>query len=220
MAEVDSVPADVPKLNQLARKLFGKKSPESEVTPVVKLESKDASDEPSPPQQTSSEPPSQQLDDRMEAPVDDSEDDDLVELLSKPSRTERKRLPRRHRGAVGAIRLNQSRRTSVYRKTPLFRLVNQIVRGEMKRQGVQFSRDSVAMIATVMENLMYRKAAPGQLISLSSGKSSLLRRHAALGIKLQRKPDMRQWSAADFRECDAWLEKSQFRNTELDVEND
>jgi len=31
---------------------------------------------------------------------------------------------------------------------------------------------------------------------------------------------MRQWNTADFQECDEWLERSQFRGTEIDVDQE
>jgi hypothetical protein len=202
--------SETPKLNQLASELFAKHAKERKPPAKTETETKDEVKESVP------EP--------MEVDVDVPEKLDSEEIKPPPTApvksNRRKPLPRRHRGAVGAIRLNQSHRTSVYRKGPLFRLVKQVVREEMGRQGIKFSKDSVAMIATAMENIMYRKVAPGQLLSLSGGKSSLMLRHAMLGLKLNGKPDMRQWNSADFRECDQWLERSQFRGSELDVDQE
>lgn len=228
--------SEAPKLNSLASKLFAKNKKEQKpLVEKIKSELKDeerdpavvhpASSESSSSSSSSAEHEPMDIDEPKKVEDDASEHEEIdseaeeVKIPAKPARSiGRKPLPRRHRGAVGAIRLNQSRRVPVYRKMTLFRLVNQIVRKEMGLKGMQFSKDSVAMIATAMENIMYRKVAPGQLLSLSGGKSSLMLRHALLGLKLQSKPDMRNWSRKDFTDCDGCLEKSQFRNTELDVD--
>lgn len=133
-----------------------------------------------------------------------------------PAKSPRKTIPRRYKGTIGAIRLNQEKSGPVYRKMTLFRLVKHLVRKEFGRPGLQFSATSVHLIASAMEAIMFRKVALGNLLSLSAGKSSLMPRYALLGMKIQDQPDLRHWVHEDFTQVDLLLEKSQFRNTMLD----
>ena len=235
---------DVPKLNQLASTLFQRKNvPKRKVAATVvvkKEEEEEPTAAPVKEEVPTEEPEAKQDAMEIDVPAEiqegkelskgddnsvvDNSDSSVLEdarkLLKSKKSGGHKLLPARHRGAVGAIRLNQSRRAPVYRKMTLFRRVKRIVRIEMKRVGIQFHADSVYLIATAMENIMLRKVAVGNVLAMTAGKSTFMPRYAMLGIKLQQQPDLRQWTADDYKQCDQLLERSQFRNTELDVDQE
>ena len=208
----------VPKLNSMASSLFAKKFDREhgqvEENPNP-LPTEEADPESAPKEDTAME-----VDGDNEV-LDDIADEDEVEGTPESSpvikRVGRKPIPRKYRGAVGAIRRQQKNTDTAYRRLTLFRRVKQIVRKEMKLEGIQFSANSVHLIATAMENIMLRKATLGSALTLSGGKTTLLPRYALLGLKIADQPDLLKWSAKDYEQCDELLPKSQFRNTELDV---
>jgi hypothetical protein len=209
----------VPKLNSMASKLFAKqadrdngKVEEKDASASVEEEPMEVDEDVESKQEVESEP-----DEAVESEPDEAVEDEPVPAAR---RVGRKPLPRKYRGAVGSIRLQQKNPEPAYRRLTLFRHVKQIVRKEMKRDGVQFSAESVHLIATAMENIMLRKAALGSALTLSGGKTTLLPRYMLLGLKIADKPDLSQWSTQDRQQCDELLPKSQFRNTELDVQDE
>lgn len=139
---------------------------------------------------------------------------------NKPTRPKRKGgrkpVPRRYRGTVGGIRKQQESDESVYRKTTICRHLKTLVRKQHSRHDVKISWEAYHLLPHLVEMMMRRPVLLSSMISLLSGKNSVMSRHAAFAYKISKNPNVLNWSAKDFEDFDNLLEKSQFRGTQLD----
>lgn len=215
-------------LNNLAKNLYAKRQqtpangvtePENGTLPEPKTEQEDNMevDEPS----SSSSSSSSSSDSSSSSQSSEGGEDVAEEPVEEPpvKRKIGRKPARRHRPGIRAVREFQNTRNPAYRKTTLFKAMKQ-VRDELHAKEIKFSTNTVELLPLIMENLMIPKAQLANRLALSTGKTTVLPRHLRMAMKLVDKPDLTHWTTKDFSALDLLLEKSQFRNTDLDVDSE
>lgn len=152
--------------------------------------------------------------------ISEHESESLEPVVSdsevKPVEKKKRVQPRKYRGAVGGIRLQQTQRKPVFKRTTLFNIVQHIMRKELDKQEMKIKRESVYLLATALERLLLDEAMLANRLALMNGNKTLKLQYSQLATMLSSETRPSNWSEERFDECDDLLVPSQFRNTQID----
>jgi histone H3/H4 len=132
---------------------------------------------------------------------------------ARKSRIQKQRLPRNK--SLYAMRALQASAKPIFASLTMHRIVKTLTRKVLCRPDVKYSKQAMQFLMRIVESLMHERLLFAQAICLQGGRKTLMLHHLLTAEHHMRSPNLSQWVVEDFKQEDARLERSRFRNSRL-----
>jgi hypothetical protein len=101
----------------------------------------------------------------------------------------------------------------------MHKTVKKITRELLHRPDIKYSKQAMAALMRIVEQLLYEQLLKAQAFCLNAGRKTLMLHHLETGEHHFNKPNLGHWTAEDFQAEEARLEPSRFPNSRLSQAN-